>query len=322
MPANDYYSILGVSRNASQDEIRKAFKKIARESHPDVKPGDKSAAERFKQAAEAYEVLGDAENRKKYDQFGPAWKQASQFGGGGPGGSEEGPFRRGGPVDIDLRDLFGGGGAVDLESLFGGMFGGGGGGGSTRTGQRRPRSAKGQDVTAAITVPFHLAALGGEYDLTLQRGGAMERLSVRIPAGVRDGGTIRLSGKGEPGVGGGPAGDLLVTVHVDPHPYFKREGDDLTVEVPVTIAEACLGAKVDVPTLSDGQLTVTIPPGTSSGAKLRLRGKGITNPKTRMPGDQYVQIKIVAPANLSSEARELLQRLDEEAPYQPRLGLW
>jgi DnaJ-class molecular chaperone with C-terminal Zn finger domain len=313
MSNKDYYQILGVPRDASQDEIRKAFKKIARENHPDAKKDDPAAAQRFKEAAEAYDVLGDKEKRKKYDQFGSNWKHFKD--GQSPFGAGAGnPFRNGGPVDIDLRDLFGGQGAVDLEQLFGGMFGGGGR-------SRTPRAQKGEDLTTSITIPFDVAALGGNYDLTLDRGGKRESLTIKIPAGIESGKSIRLAGQGAPGFNGGPAGDLLVAVQVAPHPYFRREGNDLHIEVPVTVSEAILGAKIDVPTLADGTVTVTLPPGTSSGAKLRLKGKGAQNPRTGTRGDQYVIIKIVVPKGIDERSRELLEEFSARNPLLPRSKL-
>jgi curved DNA-binding protein len=311
----DYYQALGVPRSATAEQIRKAYKKIARENHPDVKPGDNAASEKFKQAAEAWDVLGDAEKRKQYDQYGEAFKHMKDGGPqGGPNPFTGGGFQGSGP--IDLGDIFGG--QVDLGDLFGGAFGGGGG----KSGRARTRSRRGSDIQSEITVPFQLAATGGSYDISLQRDGNVDNLAIKVPAGVHAGQVIRLAGQGEPGTGGGSAGDLLITIHVAPHPYFKREGSDLLIDVPVSINEATLGAKVDVPTLEDGLVSLTIPPGASSGAKLRLRGKGIIDPKTKSRGDQYVVIKIVVPKNVNDRAKELLQELDREAPVQPRTGLW
>lgn len=309
----DYYQILGVSKSASKDEIRKAFKKIARENHPDAKPNDSAAAERFKQAAEAYDVLGDDEKRKKYDQYGENWKHVQE--GGFPGGGN--PFRSGGPVDVDLRDLFGGGGAVDLEQLFGGMFGGGGGGA-----RMRPQPRRGQDLQTSITIPFTMAANGGEYEITLNRDRRTERIAVKIPAGIDSGQSVRLAGQGGSGVNGGAPGDVLVTVNVAPHPYFRREGNNLLIEVPVTVSEAILGSKIDVPTMNGDLVTMTLPPGTSSGAKLRLRGKGIPKLKTGVPGDQLVQIKIQVPREIDDRSRELIEEFASRNPDSPRDGLW
>ena len=310
MPSEDYYQILGVSRSASNDEIKKAYRKLAREYHPDRRPDDKQAAEKFKKIQSAYDVLGDPEKKQKYDQYGAAFEQM----GGGRGGPGAGP--------IDLEQLCGGGGAAggfDFNDLFGGGAGGFGGGRGPR-GARRPQ--KGQDIHSQITIPFQLAAEGGHYEITLHRGSRYERLDAKIPAGIHEGATIRLAGQGEPSLTGGPSGDLLVTVHIAPHPYFRREGANLILEVPITLAEAALGAKVDVPTLSEGEVTLTIPAGTSSGAKLRLKGKGLIDTKTRQKGDQMVQIKIVVPKALSPEARQLMEQFASLTSETPRAQLW
>jgi curved DNA-binding protein len=309
---HDYYKTLGVSRTATREEIRKAYKKIARENHPDVKPDDKAAAERFKQATEAYEVLGDDDKRKQYDQFGAAYRHA--------GGASGSPFNpRGGSGPIDLSDLFGG--EFDLGDLFGGAAGGGGFRGGAGT-HRSPQPKRGQDIRTVIQVPFHVSAVGGSHDITLQRGGEVERLEIKVPAGMKAGGTLRLSGKGEPGITGGLAGDLLVTVNVAAHPYFRREGNNVLVDVPLTLTEAALGARIDVPTLTGEEVTLTIPAGTPSGAKLRLKGKGFPDQKTKQPGDQFVVVKIVPPKQLSDTGRELLRQFANEVPQAPREGIW
>ena len=317
--ADDYYKTLGVARDADAAEIRKAYRKLARENHPDRNPDDPKAAETFKAVGEAYGVLSDADKRAAYDRFGSNYKQ---FGGGPGGGFNPGggsPFGGaggfGGGRQVDVGDLFGEGG-FDLNDLLGGLGGGrgrrrpgggspfGGGGGGART-----RSRKGADVRTSVTVPFTLAARGGDYELDLDRGGSRESLTVKIPAGFPPGGTMRLAGKGEPGGPGGAAGDLLLTVEVAPHPVFRREGNNLICDVPVTPAEAALGVKADVPTLSDGEVTLTIPPGTGSGAKLRLRGKGVPDRKTGTAGDQIAQVKVVVPKTLSDRQRELYEEL-------------
>lgn len=319
MAKNDYYAALGVPRTATAEEIRKAHKKLSRKYHPDVNK-EAGASEKFHQVQEAFDVLGDKEKRKQYDQFGGVFPGGAFPGGGGPQGQ---PFPwggaaggRGGP--IDLGDLFGGGGGgqVDLESLFGGAFGGGG------RGARRRGAAPGENFETEIEVPFQIAVEGGKYELSLQRDGKVERLAVKIPAGVDNGSVVRLSGQGHPGSGGGPAGDLLVRIRVAAHPYFRREGANLLLEVPITITEAALGAKVDVPTISEGTVVVTIPPGTSSGAKLRLRGKGAPDLSTKTRGDQFVVVKIVAPQKVNEHAKKLLQDLADAAPQAPREGLW
>jgi DnaJ-class molecular chaperone len=173
-----------------------------------------------------------------------------------------------------------------------------------------------------VTVPFQVAAEGGSHGLQIRRGEQTERINVKIPAGVEDGSVIRLAGQGHPGGSGGPAGDLLLTIHVSPHPYFHREGSNLSVDVPITPSEAALGTKVDVPTLSEGHVSVTVPPGTSSGTKLRLKGKGVPNPKTKERGDQYVVVKIVLPKQTSDAAKKLYEELANVEPSAPRSGLW
>ncbi|WP_298859131.1 J domain-containing protein [uncultured Gimesia sp.] len=305
MNKRDYYDILGISRSASADEIKKAYRTLSRKYHPDMAPDDKTADQKFKEVQEAYEILRDETKRKQYDQFGHSYQQAGPGGGYHPSG--------GGGGQVDLDDLFGSGG-IDIGDLFGGAF---------RGGKRaQPRPQKGESSRLQIEIPFHLAAIGGDHEVSLQKGGKFERLTIKIPAGVDNGSVIRLSGQGSPGIHGGPAGDLLITIKVGNHPYFKRESSNLILEVPITLAEAALGAKVDVPTLSEGEVTVTIPPGTSSGAKLRLREKGIIDQKTRQPGDQICAIKIVAPKEISDEARILYEQLKDMDPETPRSKAW
>lgn len=306
--AADYYSVLGLSRGASQEEIRKAYKKIARENHPDRKPGDAAASEKFKQAAEAYEVLGDPEKRKKYDQFGPAWKQAEQMRGNPYGGGS-------GPVDVS--EVFGDGG-IDLGDLFGGMFGRGAGGGRTR----RTSARRGADIETSIQIPFQMAATGGSYEVSVQRGGRIERLTVKIPPGVEEGARLRVAHEGDRSASGGPSGDLLVTVHIAPHPFFRREGDDVQLDLPLTVGEAVLGAKVTVPTLRGEQVTLTVPPGTSSGARLRIKGEGFPDRKTGERGHQYAVVKIIVPKQVSDEARTALEQFEAATKLSPRAGLW
>lgn len=305
MNKRDYYDILGIARSASADEIKKAYRTLSRKYHPDMAPDDKSADQKFKEVQEAYEVLRDEDKRKQYDQFGHAFQQA------GPGGGYYQSSGGAGPVDFE--DLFGGGG-VDLGDLFGGAF---------RGGKRaQPRPQKGESIRLNIEIPFHLAAVGGNHEISLRTGSSSEQLTVKIPPGVDNGSVIRLSGQGHPGAHGGPKGDLLLTIKVGNHPYFKRDGSNLILEVPITLTEAALGAKVDVPTLSEGEVTVTIPPGTSSGAKLRLRGKGVYNKKTKQPGDQICSIKITAPKDLSDQERSLYEQLNELNTESPRSKAW
>ena len=303
--SNDYYRDLRVSRGASSDEIRKAYKKLARKYQPDANPDDDLAAQKFKEIQEAYSVLNDPDQRQKYDQFGQAFKQAGR-GGGGP------PFN------------WGGGGEVDLNVILGGLFGGGAqpGGFGGGFGQRSPRPAKGQDLQTEIQIPFTLAAEGGHYDLSLTRDGRSERLDVQVPSGVRQGSVIRLSGQGHPGLHGGPNGDLLITIHVAVHPYFRRELNHLVIDLPLTPSEAALGTRVDVPTLSEGMVVLTVPPGTSTGARLRLRSKGILDQKTRVRGDQFVQVRVKVPREMNAEVEEAYRNLAERSDFNPRAGIW
>jgi curved DNA-binding protein len=302
MAKRDFYEVLGVPRTATQEEIRKAYKKLARKYHPDVKPDDPDAQTKFAEITEANEVLSDEEKRRKYDQFGHG------FAGGGGGSPFEG---------------FSGGAGFDLNDILGGMFGGGGfqrGAGSGR--RSGPRPQKGQDVQTEITVPFQVAVEGGFHEISIQSGSKTERLNVRIPSGIEDGKTIRLAGQGNPGSGGAPAGDLMVTVHVAAHPWFRREGRNLMIDLPLTPAEAALGARVDVPTLTEGSVVLSVPAGSSSGSKLRLRGKGVPDQKSGERGDQLVVLKIVMPKQLSDEAKDLMERFAAAAPLSPRDALW
>ena len=309
MANHDYYETLGVSRTASQDEIRKAYKKLAREYHPDNRPDDPEAEKKFKEIQEANSVLSDPEKRAQYDRFGSAFQNAGAAGGGpqfhwtasGPGGA------------VDLDDILGGGG-FDLGSLFGGMGGGR---------RRQPRPQAGQDVQMDIDIPFHVAVEGGEHSLPLRReNGHVERVTVKIPPGVDTGSVIRLSGQGQPGIQGGPAGNVRLTVKVAPHPYYRRDGNNILIDVPITPPEAALGTKAEVPTIKEGNVTVTIPPGTSSGAKLRLAGLGAPDPKTKKRGDQLVVVKIVVPKKLGENERKLYEQLAAESDFAPRENQW
>ena len=310
----DYYKVLGVSKSASTDELRKAYRKLARENHPDAKPNDSGAAERFKQVQEAYDVLNDATKRKQYDQFGHAFPQGGRAGAGPnpfAGGGGFGSFGGAGP--IDLGDLFGQG--VDFSEFFGGAAPGGSKGKGKRT------AARGDDVRATVSVAFETAVSGGAVDVRIDRGGKVETLTVKVPPGVGSGQVVRLAGQGSPSPRGGAAGDLFLTIDIEPHAYFRREGSNLLLDVPITPSEAVLGTKVEVPTLTEGQMVVKIPPGTSSGAKLRLRGKGIVDSQTHQTGDQFVVVKIVVPKEISDADKSLYKQLAERETS-PRTGLW
>ncbi|SCL16432.1 molecular chaperone DnaJ [Micromonospora rhizosphaerae] len=368
----DYYAVLGVEKSASSDEIKKSYRKLARESHPDHNPGDPKAEERFKAVSEAYAVLGDDKKRREYDEmrslFGSGAFRRNARAGGQPGGM---PF--------DVSDLFGGAaggadtrfGGGGFTDLFSSIFSGGGGPARTRG------PARGRDVEAEVALDFEDAVRGVTLPLTLRAPGVCDTchgsgakpgtqpvacpvchgaglttrnqgsfsfsepcrncqgvgtvveekcpecqgtggvtktrtLNVRFPAGVADGQRIRLAGRGEPGERGGPAGDLFVQVKVRPDDLFGRTGDDLTLTVPITFAEAVLGTDLRVPTL-DGTVTLRVPPGTPSGRVLRARGKGVVRKDGRV-GDLLVTLDVVVPAKLSDEARAALEAFAEQTP--------
>ncbi len=364
----DYYEVLGIQKGASEDEIKKAYKKLARKYHPDMNPGDKEAEEKFKEVNEANEVLSDPEKKARYDQFGFAGVDPN-YGAGAGGGAYGGGFDFG-----DLGDIFG--------SFFGGGFGGG---------QRRNPNApqRGESIRASVSVSFTEAAFGCEKSVTLERSeqcptckgngcapgttpeicpdchgtgtvqtrrqtpmgvfasngpcrkcggtgrlihqpcpdcrgtGAVRKrktIKVNIPAGIDHGQTISLRGQGNAGKNGGPAGDLLITVMVQPHELFRRDGVDVFCEAPITFAQAVLGAELEIPTL-DGKVKYSIPEGTQTGTVFRLKGKGIPVLNGRGRGDQYVTVTIETPRNLNKEQKEALRRFSEtlgESNYEKR----
>jgi molecular chaperone DnaJ len=400
----DYYEILGVKKSASADDIRKAFRKLARKYHPDVNPGDKSAEERFKAISEANDVLSDSKKRKIYDQVGfysdnidPATAEAyaragggaSGFPGGGfPGGQPSGGGPQGAHFDFsgfDFSDMFEGGrgrrtggGGGGFRDIFSGIFGGRGGA-PAETGPE-----PGQDLEYQVNVPFWTAIRGGVMRLNIARhdtcgnchgngfiespgkcpecngtgqvtqtGGRMkfnvtcprchgtgknistcpvchgegtvertEPLEVRIKAGTRDGQRIRIAGKGNAGMHGGPTGDLYVIMRAGEHPVFRRDGDDIYLTVPVTATEAALGGKIEVPTI-DGRTQLKVPPGTQSGQKLRLREKGVPSAtKDGVRGDEIVEVKVTVPMPRDEKTKELLRELAKLNPEDPRAELF
>ena len=357
----DYYEVLGVSKGASDDEIKKAYRKLAKKYHPDMNPGDKEAEAKFKEVNEAYSILSDKEKRARYDQFGHAGVDPN-YGAGGPGGGFG--FDMG---DIDLGDIFG--------SFFGGGFGGFGGSASSR----RNGPQKGESLRASLTISFEEAAFGCEKEINLNRteeceachgsgaepgttaetcpdcrgtgvvrvqqrtggfafsstapcsrcrgtgkiihtpckacGGSgsvkkTKRVTVSIPAGIDDGQAISLRGQGNAGKNGGPAGDLIVAVHVKPHPQFHRDGTTVLYEQPVTFYQAVMGAELEIPTI-DGKVKYNLPAGTQTGTTFRLRGKGIPELRGRGRGDQYVTVRVQVPTSLNGEQKEALRAFAE-----------
>ena len=307
MENKDYYKILGVSENATIDEIKKAYRELAKKYHPDRHKGDKKAEERFKEISEAHAVLSDPKKRQQYDQMR---KFGAQFGGGS--GSYDFNFE-------DLSSMFSGRGrsrskgGFSFESFgFGDLFSqifGGGSQTSARGFSQTP--IRGSDIMAEIMVPFDVAARGGEQVVTINRGGRTQKLSVKIPPASDEGKKIRLRGQGEPGVAGGPPGDLLLTIHVAKHPIFERKGLDIYSTVGINFAQAALGSKVRVQTFDKGTVELKIPAGTQNGKLLKLKGLGLSaRGKT---GDHYVKIQVMVPEYLSSRAKELLKEFAKEA---------
>ncbi|MEA2271151.1 MAG: curved DNA-binding protein [Solirubrobacteraceae bacterium] len=307
--ARDFYDVLGVSRDASEEDIRRAYRQLARKNHPDVNK-EAGADERFKEIAEAYEVLRDPEKRAQYDRYGADWRAAQQAGArpGGGGGFEG----FGGGYD-DVRVEFGEGDLGDIfEGLFGGRRGGAGRRGRGGGGGFDGFSMRGADAEAVLEITLEEAAKGGRRRIALDG----EDYEVDIPPGVTDGQRIRLAGAGEAGIGGGPSGDLFLRVRIQRHPRFRVDGRDLHTDVRVAPWEAALGASVDVETL-DGHAHVRVPEGSSCGRKLRLRGEGLPGPGGSA-GDLYAHVKIVVPKKLKREERELFEQLAEVSRFNPR----
>jgi curved DNA-binding protein len=291
----DYYEALGVSKSASDDEIKKAYRNLARQYHPDRNPGDKQAEGRFKEIQDAYDVLSDKTKRSQYDQFGFVGGPA---GGPSPGGfhweSGAGGFPGGVNIDPEIfEQMFAGGGLGDLF------------GAKKNRGARPGRRSTPSPQTHEVPVPADTAARGGTLSLRI----GDNDVEVKIPAGIQEGKVLRVKGQGPGG------SDLHLKIRIDVPSYFRREGNDIFLDVPLSIAEAVLGSKVDVPTLDGSKLTVKIPPGTSSGSKrLRLRGKGVSG------GDQYIDVKIVVPGHIDDKSRELLEDFARRNPQMPRSG--
>ncbi len=391
-PKHDYYETLGVGRKASEDEVRKAYRKLARKYHPDLNPGDKTAEERFKNVQEAYDVLSDPKKRQMYDQYG--FYSESGFAGagpGGPGGAGQGPHPGMDFGGFDFSDFFSG---------AGGAPGGAGGGRRTETGggfrdifsqffksggaAPRAEPEKGGDLEYVMDIDFwqaikgmtarlniqhyevcetcrgagstgagevtcpqckgtgHVSQMAGamKFNLTCPRCGGSgtlrnvcptcggegrvtrtETVEVRIPPGARNGSRLRVPGKGNAGTMGAPPGDLYITTRVEDHPFFRRDGDNIEIKVPVAVWEASLGAKIEVPTI-DGRALLKIPPGSKNGQRFRLREKGVMNSRTGQRGDQIVEVAVEAPEAHDEETRELLKKLASRHPEDLRADMW
>jgi curved DNA-binding protein len=311
----DYYALLGVPRTASQEEVQRSYRKLARKYHPDVNK-DTEALQKFKEINEAYEVLKDPEKRGKYDKYGEYWKQAERGGGVPPGGMP--PGWEGVTFDMgDGTQGFSFGGGEGFSSFFEMLFGMPRRGGAPGGGPRGTRVARGHDAEGVLTLTLEEAAHGGQRALTLidPATGQPRSTEVKVPAGVTTGGRIRLPGQGSGGMGGGPAGDLYLRVEILPHPRFRLDGRDLQVTLDVTPWDAALGGEARLPTL-DGDVNVKVPRGSSSGRRIRLRGKGFPNPKGE-PGDLYAEIRIVVPEDLTPEEEELFRKLSETSDFSP-----
>lgn len=304
--AKDLYEILGVSRGASAEEIQKAYREAARKNHPDLNPDDDRAKQRFQEVQSAYEVLNDPEKRKNYDRFGDSFEQMGGQPGAGPN-----PFQ-----DVDLNDIFGGGaGGGGFSDIFRQFAQGGQRGGRA---QRRP--ARGRNLSHEVMVSFESSVLGGEVPVgVVDADGRQKTINIKIPAGIEDGKKIRLRGQGESSPQGGEPGDLLVTVRVGAHPSYRRQGLDLEVKVPITLLEAALGGKVDLPT-PKGTISLKIPPKTSSGKRLRVRGLGIETSDGKK-GDLFAEVQIVLPDDLDEGSMELLKSIERRRRSDPRADL-
>jgi len=320
MDFKDYYSTLGVAKTATEKELKAAFRKLARKYHPDVNPGDKTAEAKFKEINEAYEVLGDADKRKKYDELGANWRmyEQQQAHGGNPfAGWHAAPGSPGGGggyrtmTQEEMDEMFGG--ENPFSDFFTTFFGGGGAAGagaSSRAGRGRARQRPGRDIEHELDLTLEDAYHGAKQRLALQHGGHARTIDVRIPAGVGDGSRVRVAGEGEPGVGGAPAGDLYLRIRLTPHATFERKGRDLYVKAAVPVTVAVLGGEADVLTLTGKTARLRVPALTQNGQVFRLKGYGMpTVGKTDEKGDLYARVEAQLPSQVSDAEREHYQAL-------------
>jgi curved DNA-binding protein len=326
--ADDLYSVLGVSKGSDANAIKKAYRKLAGKLHPDKNPGNGKAEEHFKKVNHAYDVLGDEKKRKLYDEFGEEglregfdpervrnYRDWSSRQGGSGGGAGGGPSSRAypGQSTVDLEDLFSGGGGGGQAGGFGDLFG------DLMNRSRRQRGpVKGPDLESEVTIDFVSALRGATLELQTQ-GQPGSPVTVRIPTGAADGSRVRIAGQGGASPNGGSKGDLVLTLHVTPHPQFRRDGDDLHLDLPLTVAEAYHGARVKVPTV-DGSVSLKVPERTQSGSTLRLRGKGVSK-KGRPAGDLYVHFLVQIPTDASPEVGKLVDELALHQPGDPRADI-
>jgi curved DNA-binding protein len=349
MDYKDYYKLLGVSKSATQDDIKKSYRKLARQFHPDANPGNKEAEEKFKSIGEAYEVLKDPEKRSKYDQLGANWKQFSRAGaqpgwqqqGRGPGSGQSHQYdfsgssfdfgESGGAFSDFFEMFFGRGGDERYSSAFSNAQGAQGASAGARSGAqnqagsqqqkknfwRASAAQKGQDYQYDLNITLREAYMGTIREMSLQKDGKMRTVNVKVPKGIKDTGKVRVRGEGGKGSRGSENGDLYLAIHILPHHYFTVKEHDLYCEVPVTLTEAIFGAKIDIPTF-DGYVSMTLPPNTQTGKTLRLKGKGMPKVRSTENGDLYIKIKVVIPADLTDEQKKFLSGFAEIYTENPR----
>ena len=300
--AEDPYKVLGVKPDASEEDIRKAYRELAKKLHPDLNPGDRAAEERFKQVTAAYDLLRDPEQRARYDR--------GEIDASGAERPQQRYYRH--YADAEAGDRYRSqAGFSDFGDIFADLFG------ERREGATRGFRLRGADVRYQLEIDFLEAVNGTRKRVTMPDG---KTLDISIPAGLRDGQSLRLAGQGEPGIGGGPPGDAYVEVHVRPHPLFERRGNDIHMELPISLAEAVLGGRVHVPTPT-GRVAMTIPKGSNTGSTLRLKGKGVPDPRGRTAGDLLVKLKVVLPDKPDAELEEFVERWSKKHPYDPRRGM-